>query len=501
MPANGDETFLAERSDIDSTSVSWVVDTQPNHGRVYASSSGFRYTPSVGYFGKDRWQWHAYDGAASSATVTLEVNIHPPPSTEGRPEMPQIGLNKIQFGLGATAGDLDSATLPYRPDSIFDGFRDLGVQIFRQAARGDLVWSTVELTEGNFSDADANQIVSVPDVEPTCTLFEIQYAAPTPPWCEDISEFQKFMGPDAYDYLDHVLSNYGDSVGYYELGNEMYHWVAADPPVDNPDVLPGCYPTDGYSPSEQAVFIEEASRYVKEGDPGAVLTLSSVATDSDQAYAWLEDVMSTTGSTDWFDVVSYHAYDNWGRAYGTRDNFATELAALGLQDKLVKLTEYGSTSDADYTDRTDYPNSPESQCADVFRETLIGFGYGDATTIWHTYLPVTSASTGGEFQGFELVEYDGTWKPAAYTYQLLASELIPFKEITNYSSRSQYVYKVTTTDDEDRWVFWADGTTATIPSGVTEYTSVYPNSDGSFDWIPVSAGDQVPLTDTPILVR
>lgn len=489
--------------DPDSTSGTVTLDSSVSNGRLVTTSGGYRYTPNLGFHGVDKMTWHVTTDGVASSTVTLQFNVHPY-TLLSRPDMPQIGLNKIQIGLGATtAGDWTTAPAQFQPDNIFADFSDLGVQIYRQMTRGDLVWSSIELTEGNFTDSDSHNVLQKATIEPTATLFELQYASPTPPWCVAGEPFQKTMGAEAYTYLDHIMADYSTYVSSYEIGNEMYHWVAVSGSgggSSGASELPDCVPTDGYSAAEQAVFIEEASRYMQDGDPDAIITLASVNTDSEASNTWLEDVITAAGDTDWFDIVSYHSYDNWQRAYNTRDNLGTLMESLGIDDKLVKLTEMGSTSDADYTDRTNYPNSDQTQCADLFRLALIGWGEGDASAIWHTYLPSSSSPTGGDFQGFELEEYDGTYKPGAYALQLMTDNIIPFKQVTNISRGTAYIYKITTTDPATRYVVWGSGTYST-PSGVTEYTSVYPNSDGTYDWTAVSTGTSVTLSDIPILFR
>ena len=222
-------------------------------------------------------------------------------------------------------------------------------------------------------------------------------------------------------------------------------------------------------------------------------------TSGNSSEQWLQDVLGAAGDTDWFDIISYHSYDSWNRAYVTRENLQEWLDEAGVSNKLVRLTETGSTSDADYTDRTDYPNSHESQCSDVFRLPLIAWSHGDATVLWHTYMPLTD-QPGGEFQGYELVEYDGTWKPGAYAFQLLTENLIPFNQVTDYSAPPMYRVHVLTADREDRYVFWGQGEIE-VPSGVTEYTSVYPEDGMNFEWIPVAEGDLLTLGETPILLR
>lgn len=57
----------------------------------------------------------------------------------------------------------------------------------------------------------------------------MQYAPGTPPWARSPDEFEPALGSEAQEYLDAVIERYGPVVKYWELGNEMDHWRAADP--------------------------------------------------------------------------------------------------------------------------------------------------------------------------------------------------------------------------------------------------------------------------------
>jgi hypothetical protein len=297
------------------------------------------------------------------------------------------------------------------------------------------------------------------------------------------------------------VANYGADVNSWEIGNEMYHWVAADPDAreEATEALPDCYPEDGYSPEEQGQFIYDAGNYIKALDEDAVVTLASINSDSAHSATWLDEIMTTTDDLEFFDVLSIHAYDNWSRLFNTRDDLNARMAALGIEDKLVRLTEMGSSSDVDYINRTNYPNSDESQCSDIFRLPLVSWSGGVATAMWHTLAPL-NATGGADFQGYELMEYDGTWKPSAYAYQLLTEELLPLVQVSEYQTSNRWIYKVHRQDGETRWVMWGERG-ASVPEGTTEYTSVYPASDGTYTWTPNPASGRMDLTVTPVIFR
>lgn len=488
--------------DPDGAEVTVTLVSEPEYGSASLSDTTFLYTPPEDFFGVDTFTYLVTDPTGLvSDTVTMRVNVHPTP-TPGRPEMAQFGLNMIQFGLDAVAGEpLSTASEQFQPETIFDTFAELGVQSYRQSQNADLVWSGLMPGDGaGFADEESEEVLTNAEFEPFATLFELQYASPTPPWCTDATTFQRYMSHDAYAYLDHVIEVFGDAVRYYDIGNEVYHWVASYPPQLESGIesMPACYPADGYYPSQQAVFLEEASRYLRTGIPDAVITLPAVNTSDSISNDWLREVMAASGDSDWFDVISYHSYNEWTRLYAMRTALAELITELGLDHKMVKMTEGGSSSDPLRTEKTDYPNSDETQCSDIFRLPLIAWGYGDASYNWHSYIVADSADNGSF--AMEVVNHDGTWKPSGYAMQLMTSHLLPFTAVADFSYNERYRFRINTQDGHVRWVMWGS-LPAPVPEGMMEYTSVYPAADGSFTWIPVSEGDSVALTDTPILFR
>lgn len=76
---------------------------------------------------------------------------------------PQVGLNFTRFfwtGEGRpadSAGSAGSVQARTEPDAIFRDFPSLGVQVYRQSVKADLLWDVVELRPGewHFDQADA----------------------------------------------------------------------------------------------------------------------------------------------------------------------------------------------------------------------------------------------------------------------------------------------------------------------------------------------------------
>ncbi len=418
------------------------------------------------------------------------------PDPAARPDNLQVGLNFIRFYFGDEQY--------FQPDFIFQDFADLGVQAYRQFIKADLYWDVVEPQKGQWDFSRTDAVIPYANFEPIVTLFSNQYASPSPPWCDSPEAFQKTLGADAREYLERVVTRYAPYVKYWEIGNEMEHWRIADPGSDTGGrqvaPMPRCAPADGFSPEEQGRFLSQAAQYIREHDPDAVIVMPGLIGLSDYSLdTWLAWTMQSGG--DWFDIVNYHYYGPWQRYPGLRANLSAFLETHGIADKPVWMTETGVTSSATLTERTDYPNSPESQAADVFRRLVQGWGGGDRLVLWHTYL--SSADTPQNvWRGYGILTENGEPKPAYYAYQLLTQELIPFRQVTPLSvdPRGANVYRVETGGGAVRYVVWGSGS-FTVPAGVTQMTSVVPDSAGNFSWTDVTPGQTIALSDFPLLLR
>ncbi len=219
--------------------------------------------------------------------------MHPVAAQDSTPDDMQIGLNFIRFfwedesvmpagrpDPGQQVRMLNYDTPYVQPDWILDDFRTLGIDAFRQFIKADLFWDIIEPHDDDwhFEAADAVLLRDDLDLTPIVTLFALQYASPTPPWVEDAALFQKTLGPEAMDYLDHVIERYGDVITYWEIGNEMSHWRAADADADGTLAaergrIPPIMPVDGFSPQEQGVFLAQVAAYIRERDPDAVIVM------------------------------------------------------------------------------------------------------------------------------------------------------------------------------------------------------------------------------------
>ncbi len=432
-------------------------------------------------------------------TSTPEPTPTPVPTSAPTPTpvqasvTPQVGLNFIRFYFADDER--------FQPDYIFRDFQNLGVQAIRQLVKADVAWDNVEPRDNEWHFDLADSVIFNSPVAIIATVFEAQYASPSPPWCDSPDEFQKTLGPEAIDYLTHVAERYGPYVKYWTIGNEMEHWRAADPDDPHHDRLPECHPLDGFSPQEQGRFLAQAARVIREHDPDAVILMPGIGGLDDYALnEWFAGVLEGGGS-DWFDIVNYHYYGPWMSYPQRREHFAAFLREHGLADKPVWMTETGSTSSPTLTIRTDYPNSPESQAADVFRRLVQAWAAGDQLASWHTYIS-SPDNPKNIWRGYGIRDEHANPKPAYYSYRLLTRELVPFREVegVHVDPRGTNVYRITTRSGAVKYVVWGTGTYR-VPEGVTEMTSVVPDASGTFAWQRVTPGMTLSLSAIPILLH
>lgn len=491
-------TLTVEATDVDSTLGAPVIVSPPAHGTASIVSGAVRYTPANGWIGIDHLTVSVSDGSLTT-TAPLKVSTVGSWGTANA-EWSQVGVNSEPFYADATS-TADTASPQFQAAWILDDLNALGIDTYRQPRAADLTWESVEPTQDSWQLDDTDDMLALGLQEPRFTLFDTMFASPTAPWATGPAEFQKSMTAESYAYLDAVVTRYADSTRYWEVGNEMFHWFALDNPATDPSTiadLPDAYPTDGYSPEEQAEFLRDAALEVRALDPDALIVLPSVIAGSAETNEWLERVVAHTGS-DWFDVVAYHAYAEWQVTRGDRPALEAELASLGLSDKLLQLTETGSSCYSDQTAKTDYPNDESSQASDVFRLLIPAFAAGDSQVDWHAYreLAEHDLSTQG---GLGLYAYDTSPRPAAYTMQLLTTELLPMVQVTDLSSGGVLHYVIRSLDGSVHHVLWGNGST-TVPAGMTQAVSVVVPTTGAVPWTSVTAGSTVTLSSVPVLYR
>lgn len=402
-----------------------------------------------------------------------------------------LGLNFFVFQGGAKA---EQAVRAISSAATATDLAALHAEAVRQLTNADVLWSTVEPREGvwNWTPTDAALNAIVNTSEPIVELFAMQYASPNAPW-KRTGTFEKTMTPEAETYIRAVVGRYKDRVKYWEIGNEMDHWRAADPGEadrlkgkfsDVIDKMPTLLPADGYNPEAQGRFFAAVATIVREEDPDAVMVMPGMAAIADyQTDTWLPEFVAGAG-VDAFDVVNYHDYGSWDGMQNRFDALKQTMKELGISNKPIWLTETGSTADRTLTQRTDYPNSTKTQAADVSRRLLVALSNGANLAIWHTYFSSPSLEETNPWRAYGLRDENGDHYPSYDAYQSLA-ESFPAESVENVSTNDDaYIMKITPIDGAVAYVVWGSGRW-TVPEGLESE----------------SAGSEISLTSTPRLYR
>jgi len=105
--ANG---VLANDSDVDENPLAAVLDAPTTHGALtlYADGS-FTYRPTADFFGSDTFEYHANDGQASSATITVTITVEPVNDPPEIAPLPDLELSAQSLPILLAISDLESA--------------------------------------------------------------------------------------------------------------------------------------------------------------------------------------------------------------------------------------------------------------------------------------------------------------------------------------------------------------------------------------------------------
>jgi len=101
-------------NDVDSTTLTYSILTQPQHGSLSAvSGNNVTYTPAANYSGPDSFTFKASDGTSDSNTATVSITVaavNDPPLAE---DLSVMTAEDIAIEITLLASDVDSTTLTY----------------------------------------------------------------------------------------------------------------------------------------------------------------------------------------------------------------------------------------------------------------------------------------------------------------------------------------------------------------------------------------------------
>jgi hypothetical protein len=486
-------TVNLKGTDVDGGRLTYKV-KEPQTGKVSESDLSGRavYMPAPDFLGMDKFFYATSDGEAISIPVYVTVEVVPVRLGADLP-------NPAGFGAKGPAAKS-------RADAAYADLAALGLRAAHGLGNADLTWAQVEPRQDEWHFEAADLAVKRQGFETVAIVFSRRFASPTPPWVTSSARFQKALNDDAKDYLYAVVERYKNDVRYWQIGDEMENWAVTDPVAEfKPRIKPppGA-PAEGYSAAEQAVFLRDAARFIREHDPDAVIVMPSLAGLSEMSLTWLSRVVAASSNT-WFDVVSYRYYGRWQDYDRLRDGLADFLIHNNMIEKKVWLAGTGTSSDPGNIKRTNYPNDSQVQAQDVFRRLLPAFAHGDAMVFWTSYQdPSPSDADELPWSGFGLKNAKGAAKPAYQAMKLLTGEFLPFSRVAVVSDGTApaRVYVADTADGSKKAVTWGRESFQ-VPDGMTQMTSVLPDAKGRYVWKDVKPGQvvSIPDNDMPYVLK
>ena len=444
---------------------------------------------------------------SKTATKLPTTTVLGDPSTSNRELNPSLPTRTLSpqnstiptMALPTPTSALSTSTLPpLNPNPPF-----LGIEIASKSdlepveesgvywvRRNGIKWHEIESTEGRrdwrvLSDLETElQVINEQDQE------VILVVRGTPEWAQKVPGY--YCGPikedklEAYgDFISELVTRYSRptyNVKYWELGNEP----DVDPALVIPDMVFGCWgdPDDDYFGGEYyAEMLKVVYPIIKEADPDAQVLIGGLLLDCDpndppeiqsgsgeykdcDSSKFLEGILENDGG-DYFDGVSYHAYDyyyqsmghygniNWNSSWSStgpvliaKGNFIREmLEEYGYTDKFLVNSEMGlicgTTGGEDYCKTEAFQKSKANY---VPQAHAAAKAEGLLANIWYSMRG---------WRGSGLVRNNGNFLPAYEASQFAVEQFedVDFvSEVSDYPGIKGYEFE---RGDGYFWVVWA----------------------------------------------
>lgn len=355
-------------------------------------------------------------------------------------------------------------------------------------------WSVLSEMETELQNAATNgmQVIMLVSSTPRWALKPGVRQDGLPTSCGPISEDKL---DDFGDFMYALVSRYKDQVRYWELWNEP----DIDPDLVLPDSRYGCWgdeDSDDYGGGYYAEMLKVVYPRIKQADPDAQVLLGGLLLDCDpqrvcptqKSGMFLQGVIDNGGG-DYFDGVSYHAYDyylgslgkyfnsKWLSSWNTTGPVSLAKAAYlksllsnaGLDDKYLINTESSLVCDMG-CDET-FEITKASYVAQSFGSA---FASGLEANLWF--------SSRAGYRHTDLL-YDGVTPTLAYAaYRFAQSKLFDATYIGNlrkYAGFNGYEFRRNDCPSAGEfcrlWMIWSlDGANRTLelpdaPYGVYKY--------------------------------
>lgn len=310
--------------------------------------------------------------------------------------------------LGFADSDLYGMT-PQQIDAALDQMQAMGVDNVRIM----IPWAGVEYYPGFYNWTTVDYMVEAADSRGMGILAVLNS---TPFWATEPGQPALSGAPaDPAQYGEFaglVAERYAGKVGAYEIWNEpnAYIFYAPEPdPAGYTELLKAAYP---------AIKAADPDAIVVGGVLGAVTTYENLTMNP---ITFVEGIYQAGGG-DYFDALSYHPYQYtlpFSLGGWHPDSPINQLAAMhdvmvanGDTEKLIWASEYGEPSNV----------AGEANQAAFLLDMVTTWrtlDYTGPTFVW----TLQDRNTGGADpeDNFGVIRTDGSWKPAAYTIQQLAS--------------------------------------------------------------------------------
>lgn len=67
--------IILKATDIDGDKLTYIIVTQPAHGKLTGNGNSFEYLPDIGYSGEDSFSYKVNDGKADSNIATVNIMV------------------------------------------------------------------------------------------------------------------------------------------------------------------------------------------------------------------------------------------------------------------------------------------------------------------------------------------------------------------------------------------------------------------------------------------
>jgi hypothetical protein len=351
-------------------------------------------------------------GIATTAVSAVGATTLPPGLRSVTTDVAQMAaIDESNTTIGIADSDLYFAS-PTEVDAALDQMQAMGVNTVRIG----IPWAGINPIPGYYNWSQSDYMINAADARGMGVLAVI---TTTPGWANDPSAPGVYGHPasptDFGTFAGLAAQRYAGKVGAYEIWNEpnaaTYYGPQPDP-AGYTELLKAAYP---------AIKAADPDATVVGGVVGSTVTYENLTLNP----VTFVDEMYQNGAQGYFDALSFHPYQYttpFSQGAYNPNNPIVQLAdihdlmvANGDAGKTIWASEYGEPSSV----------AGEAQQAAYTQDMLttwrtIGYtGPAFIYTLQDTAAAGTDSATPEDSLG--LIRADGTWKPAAYVVQSLAT--------------------------------------------------------------------------------